>query len=58
MAKKNVYQEYNTDALEHFNLDSDPFYGVITSNQVDDVLITQDVTTFNNIRDLMRHKQA
>ncbi len=53
MAKKNVYQEYNTDALEHFGLDNDPVYGVITSSQVDDVLITQDVTMFNNIKDLL-----
>jgi hypothetical protein len=56
MAKKNVYQEYNTDALKHFNLEGDPIYGVITSNQVDDVLITQDVTMFNNIRDLLTNE--
>ena len=52
MANKNVYQNYNLDALIHFGLDSDPFYGVITSSQVDDVLITQDGTTFKNIRKL------
>jgi|TARA_R100000084_G_scaffold109439_1_gene76822 hypothetical protein len=53
MANKNVYQDYNNDALKHFGLDSDPFYGVITSSQVDDVLITQDKTTFNKVRDLL-----
>ena len=56
MANKNVYQNYNDDALKHFGLDSDPFYGVITSSQVDDVLITQDGTTFNKIRKLFENE--
>ena len=46
MANKNVYQTYNDDALKHFGLEDEPTFGLITSNQIDNVLITQDVTTF------------
>ena len=53
MANKSVYQEYNLDALIHFGLEDEPMFGLITSNQVDDVLITQDVTTFNKIKDIL-----
>jgi len=53
MAGKNVYQKHDDDALKHFGLDNDPFYGVITSDQVDDVLITQDETTFKKVRDIL-----
>lgn len=53
MANKNVNQDYNNDALKHFGLDNDLFYGVIISNLVEDVLITQDQTTFEKVRDLL-----
>jgi|9_EtaG_2_1085328.scaffolds.fasta_scaffold06953_2 hypothetical protein len=53
MANKNVYQDYDNDALKHFGLDNDPFYGVVTSSLVEDVLITQDETTFDKVRDLL-----
>ncbi len=53
MANKNVYQKYDNDALIHFGLDNDPFYGVIASNLVETVLITQDQTTFEKVRDLL-----
>lgn len=51
MANKNVYQEYNQDALDHFKLDGEPLYGVLSSDsEVSDVLITQDETRFENIK--------
>ena len=53
MANKNVYQDYDNDALKHFGLDNDPFYGVVTSSLVEDVLITQDETTFEKIRNII-----
>jgi hypothetical protein len=53
MASKSVYQSYDTTALNHFGLDSAPFYGVLSSNVVEDVLVTQDETTFKKIRDIL-----
>lgn len=53
MAGKSVYQEYNEDALNHFGLAGQPLYGLVTSNVVEDVLITQHQTTFDKIRDLL-----
>ncbi len=53
MANKNVYQTYNDDALKHFGLEDEPTFGLITSNQIDNVLITQDVTTFERIENLL-----
>lgn len=53
MANKNVYQTYNDDALKHFGLEDEPTFGLITSNQIDNVLITQDVTTFEKIHNLL-----
>ncbi len=49
MATKSVYQDFDTDALDHFGLDSAPLYGVLTSSSVIDVLATQDETTYDNI---------
>lgn len=49
MATKSVYQDFDTDALDHFGLDSAPLYGVLTSSGVEDVLVTQDETTYDNI---------
>ena len=53
MASKSVYQSYDTTALNHFGLDSAPYYGVLSSNVVEDVLVTQDETTFKKIRDIL-----
>ena len=53
MASKSVYQEYNQDALKHFNLEENPFYGVFSSNEIHDVLITQDATTFDKIVEIV-----
>ena len=54
MATKNVYQEYNQDALEHFKLDDEPLFGVLSSDyEVSDVLITQDETRYENIKNIL-----
>lgn len=53
MANKSVYQDYDNDALCHFGLENEPLFGLITSDQVDDVLITQDETTFKKIRTIL-----
>lgn len=54
MAKKNVYQEYNQDALDHFKLDEEPLYGVLSSDyEVSNVLITQDETRYENIKNML-----
>jgi hypothetical protein len=49
MANKSVYQDFNTDALTHYGLDNDPIYGVIAGSIVEDVLVTQDQTTYEKI---------
>lgn len=53
MASKSVFQKYNTDALDHFDLASDPKYGVIAGSNVEDVLVTQDEKTYHNIRAIL-----
>ena len=53
MASKSVYQSYDTTALYHFGLDSAPYYGVLSSNVVEDVLVTQDETTFKKIQNIL-----
>jgi hypothetical protein len=54
MASKNPYQDYNQDALDHFNLDEGPQYGVLSSlTEVSEVLITQDETKYKNIRNIL-----
>lgn len=53
MAKKSVYQEYNQDALVHFGLEGDPKYGVSSSAEYHTVLITQDETTYQKVKDLL-----
>lgn len=54
MATKNLYTEYNQDALKHFNLEDKTYYGLVTTGkEIADVFITQDVTKFNNIRDIL-----
>jgi len=53
MASKSVYQSYDTTALNHFGLDSAPYYGVLSSNVIEDVLVTQDETTFRKIENIL-----
>ena len=53
MANKSVYQVFDTDALTHFGLDSAPIYGVLTTNGVEDVLLTQDKTIYEKISRLL-----
>jgi hypothetical protein len=53
MANKSVYQDFDTDALNHFNLASAPIYGVVADLEVKDVLVTQDQTTFEKIQRLL-----
>lgn len=53
MANKSVYQDFDTDALNHFGLNGDPIYGVIVGSKVENVLITQDQTTFEKMRDTL-----
>lgn len=54
MATKNLYDSYNKDALKYFNLEDETVYGLVTSNnEINDVLITQDVTKFNKIKDIL-----
>ena len=53
MANKSVYQVYDTDALTHFDLTSDPKYGVLVGNEFEKVLCTQDQTTYEKIHSIL-----
>jgi len=53
MANKSVYQDFDTDALNHFNLASAPVYGVVADLEIKDVLVTQDQTTFEKIQRIL-----
>jgi hypothetical protein len=53
MASKSVYQSYGTGALNYFGLDSAPYYGVLSSNVIEEVLVTQDETTFKKIQNIL-----
>ena len=53
MASKSVFQKYDTDALDYFDLASDPKYGVIAGSNIEDVLVTQDEKTYDSIRELL-----
>jgi len=54
MASKSVYQDYNTDAVEHFGLQAAPYYGVVSSNSVETALFTDSESTYNKIRDILQ----
>jgi hypothetical protein len=45
MANKSVYQEFDTNALNYFDLASAPIYGVVAGSGIEDVVCTQDQTT-------------
>ena len=53
MANKSVYQSYDAGALSYFGLDSAPYYGVLSSNVIEEALVTQDVTTFQKIQNIL-----
>lgn len=54
MANKSVYQSFDTDALKYFGLETDPFYGLVsTSSTVNKVLCTQDEKTYNKINSIL-----
>lgn len=54
MATKSVYQDFDADALKHFGLEADPFYGLVSSSMgVDKVLCTQDQTTYEKIHSIL-----
>ena len=54
MANKSVYQSFDADALKYFGLETDPFYGLVsTSSTVNKVLCTQDQTTYDKIHKLV-----
>ena len=53
MANKSVYQNYDADALNHFDLASTPLYGVVAGSIVEDVLVTQDKTTYEEIERIL-----
>tara|TARA_R110000824_G_scaffold122662_2_gene279973 strand:+ start:1411 stop:2454 length:1044 start_codon:yes stop_codon:yes gene_type:complete len=53
MANKSVYQNYDADALNHFDLASTPLYGVVAGSIVEDVLVTPDKTTYEEIERIL-----
>lgn len=55
MASKSVFQKYNTDALDHYDLANDPKYGVIAGSNIEDVLVTDDELTYETIKNLLRN---
>ena len=56
MANKSVYQEYNEDALKHFNIQNTTNYGILASNgNVESTMVTQDVTSYNKILGLIKN---
>ena len=54
MAKKTVYQNFDTDALTYFGLEQDTMYGVLSgSYEINKVLCTQDETTYKKIYSIL-----
>jgi len=53
MANKSVYQNFDADALKHFGLEADPIYGLVSSTGVNEVLCTQDQTTYDKINTIL-----
>tara|TARA_R100000935_G_scaffold32973_1_gene53509 strand:+ start:657 stop:1703 length:1047 start_codon:yes stop_codon:yes gene_type:complete len=54
MANKSVYQVYNADALTHFDLTGDPKYGLLVGDKFEEVLCTQDQTTYEKVESLLK----
>ena len=53
MANKSVYQDFDTDALTYFALESDTVYGVLSNTECNKVLCTQDQTTYEKIHSIL-----
>lgn len=53
MANKSVYQDFNTDALVYFGLETDPTYGLVSGTGINEVLCTQDRTTYEKINTIL-----
>ena len=53
MANKSVHQKYNSDALNYFGLAGSPRMGLLVNQMVEEVLVTQDVTTYERIYSLL-----
>tara|TARA_R100000541_G_scaffold7122_1_gene14744 strand:+ start:413 stop:1450 length:1038 start_codon:yes stop_codon:yes gene_type:complete len=53
MANKSVYQVYDADALIHFDLAGDPKYGLLVGDKFEEVLCTQDQTTYEKVESLL-----
>ncbi|NKC02007.1 MAG: hypothetical protein GKR90_26380 [Pseudomonadales bacterium] len=53
MANKSVYQDFDTDALAYFALESDTIYGVLSNTECNKVLCTQDQTTYEKINSIL-----
>lgn len=53
MANKSVYQEFDTNALNYFDLASAPVYGVVAGSTIEDVLCTKDSTTYEKINTIL-----
>ena len=53
MANKSVYQDFDTDALTYFALESDTVYGVLSNTECNKVLCTQDETTYEKIHSIL-----
>ena len=53
MANKSVHQKYNSDALDYFGLAGSPRMGLLVNQMVEEVLVTQDVTTYEKVYSLL-----
>ena len=53
MANKSVHQKYNSDALDYFGLAGSPRMGLLVNQMVEEVLVTQDVTTYERVYSLL-----
>jgi len=54
MATKSVYQDFETDALKYFGLETDSFYGLVSNSMsIGKVLCTQDQTTYDKIHSIL-----
>ena len=53
MANKSVYQDFDTDALNYFDLTACPIIGHVVGQVIEDVLVTQDITTYDKIKSIL-----
>ena len=53
MANKSVFQDFDANALTFFDLGGDSIYGVPAGSTFEEVLCTQDQTTYEKIKDIL-----